>query len=147
MRELFLYSPSSRCHKNSRIDFSASLAMEGWIAPLQNKRKLKAICHKSSLFREASTGVGNGDWWMQVMQTPWLPTIIPCRIMLIRWIVILSSMMISVVEWFASVRRSETEPNAVCRCGNALSRHLYARAECYWFLCSFSVFVLSCCCV
>lgn len=42
----------SQCHENNRAILSASLAMETQIAPVQNKRKLEVIWHKSSLFRE-----------------------------------------------------------------------------------------------
>jgi len=68
-----------------------------------------------------------------------------------RWIVILCCLMISVVEWFARLRRSETEPNAVYRRENALSRHLYARAAAIGFfalfqsfLCAILLFMLLC---
>ncbi len=42
----------SQCHENNGAILSASLAMETRIAPVQNKRKLEVIWHKSSLFRE-----------------------------------------------------------------------------------------------
>lgn len=51
----------SQCHENNRAILSASLAMETQIAPVQNKRKLEVIWHKSSLFREEQRSLNAGD--------------------------------------------------------------------------------------